>query len=89
MQQGKQIRNILTPDEVKAIGMGLGRIIEDLEEVNKRGDIPWTPEAIVIQTEILSNARSAAKKIEQMTGFACKLDEYKEGDEKEFLTKQS
>lgn len=87
--KGKPIKNLLVPEEVMAIGLGLSRLIEDMETVNKDGNIPWTPEAILIQGQILSNARSAAKKIEQMTGFVCKLDPYKEGDENEFLTKQS
>ncbi len=85
MKTGKQIRNVLTPQEVMAIGMGLGRIIEDLEEMEKTPGINWTAEAISIQSQMLSNAKSAASKIEQMTGFACKLDPYQEGDEKDFV----
>lgn len=79
----------LNPHEVMAIGLGLSRLIEEMEDIKKNAAIPWTPEARQIQKEILSNARSAASKIEKITGFECKLDAYLDGDETEFLTKES
>ena len=79
----------LTPHEVMAIGMGLARIIEDMEDIKKDASIPWTPESRKMQKEILDNAKSAASKIEAISGFECKLDDYQEGDEDEFLTKPS
>jgi hypothetical protein len=79
------------PDEVRAIGLGLGRVIDDLNSM-KRGellDVPWTPEARKIQKEISAATRSAAAKLEKFTGIKCELPPYIDGDEDEFLTKES
>lgn len=84
---GDQFR--LSPFEVMAIGLGLSRIIEDIEETKNDPRLPFTPEARRIQKEIYDSAKSAAMKIEKITGFECKLDAYVDGDENEFLTKQS
>jgi len=81
--------DILTPHEVMAIGLGLSRIIEDMEALNNDDTIPWTPDARKMKAEILNNAKSAAAKIEKATGFECRIDPYKDGDEDEFLTKES
>lgn len=79
----------LNPHEVMAIGLGLSRILDDFESIKNDATIPWTPESRKIQKEIFAAATSAAKKIEAITGFECKLDAYVEGDENEFLTKES
>jgi hypothetical protein len=79
------------PNEVMAIGLGLARVIEDIQAI-KRGEYvntPWTPEARKIQSEILTACQSAANKIEKFAGHKCNLPPYENGDENEFLTKQS
>ena len=86
-QVGDQFK--LNPHEVMAIGLGLSRILEDFEAIKNDPTIPWTPEARKIQKEIYTSAKSAAEKIEKITGFECRLDAYVDGDENEFLTKQS
>lgn len=79
------------PNEVAAIGLGLARVIEDINAM-KEGEwenTPWTPEARQIQKDILAACQSAANKIERFTGYKCDLPPYVEGDENEFLTKES
>lgn len=79
------------PDEVRAIALGLGRVVDDINAM-KRGEwanTPWTPEARKIQGEILRHARAAAAKLEKFTGIKCDLPPYIKGDEDEFLTKES
>lgn len=79
------------PAEVRALALGLGRVIDDLNEMKKgnNANIPWTPEARKMQAEIVAASRSAAAKLERFTGIKCKLPDYKPGDENEFLTKES
>lgn len=78
------------PDEVKAIALGLGRIIDDYKELDKTQPyIPWTPEARKMKVQILNASRTAAAKLEKFTGIKCDLPEYQPGDEDEFLTKES
>lgn len=81
--------NALNPNEVAIIQMALGGMIEDLEEVSKNPSYPFTPEARKDQRDILSTAKSALAKIVLASGKAVRLDPYREGDENEFLTKQS
>lgn len=81
--------NKLTPEEVTVIQMALQNTIEDLETVGKDPTIPLTPEARKDAREILANAKSALKKIQSTSGHAVRMDPYKEGDEKEFFTKES
>ena len=79
------------PAEVTAISMGLARVIEDINAIKKGEYVntPWTPEARKIQAEILAACQSAANKIEKFAGVKCELPPYENGDENEFLTKQS
>lgn len=69
--------------------MGLGMIIHDFSEVDKDDSIPWTPEARKFKKEIMTAVLSAAAKIEKFTGIKCEVPPYKDGDENEFLTKES
>ena len=78
----------LTMEEYRAVQLGLGRIIEDLTKP-KMDMYPWTPEVRKFKKEIVTAANTAAAKIEKVTGVKAELPEYEEGDEDEFLTKQS
>lgn len=80
---------ILTPKEVFATEMALSAMIEDLEAMVNNQQYPFTPEARAEMKDILATSRSAHKKIALASGNLVKLDPYKEGDEKEFLTKES
>lgn len=82
----KAERIYFNPQEVLAISMGLGLIMDDFN-ANKLQ--PWTPETRKTQAQILAAVKSAAAKLEKFTGIKCELPPYEEGDENEFLTKQS
>lgn len=81
--------NALTPDEVLIVQMALQQIIEDNEAVSTDSTLPFTPEARTMMRDMLKNAKSALVKIQKASGCAIQLDPYNEGDEKEFLTKES
>ncbi len=81
--------NILTPEEVLITQMALSGLIEDLDKINSDTAIPFTPESRTYQKQMLDSARSAHTKIAVASGKLVQLDTYKEGDEKEFLTKES
>jgi hypothetical protein len=90
-RQMKPEKIYFNPKEVMAISMGLGRVIEDINAM-KKGEyvgIPWTPEARSILADILEACQSAASKLEKFAGVKCELPPYEEGDENEFLTKES
>lgn len=69
--------------------MALTTFIEDNEEMSKNPVIPFTPEARKYMKHMNENAKSALSKIQLASGHELKLDPYNEGDEKEFLTKES
>ena len=81
--------NALTPDEVAVVQMALGGMIEDLEAARMNPNYPFTPQSRRDMNDILSNSKSALAKIALASGKLLKLDPYQEGDEKDFLTKQS
>jgi hypothetical protein len=76
------------PNEVKAISMGLGIMLDDIDSPLMKQQ-PWTPEARKDFKEMKEAARSAAAKLEKFTGIKCALPPYNDGDENEFLTKES
>lgn len=81
--------NQLTPQEVGIIQIALGTMIEDAEAMCHDQTIPFNPQARKEMREILATAKSALAKIQLTTGHAVRLDPYQQGDEKEFLTKES
>lgn len=81
-------RVFLTPEEAQAIQMALGMLMENFE-ITKDQSIPFNPLARGYIMGIISAANSAAAKIEKITGITSQIPEYNEGDEDEFLTKES
>lgn len=84
-------QEIFNQGELKIIVMGIERIVEDLEAVSKNPNYPFTPEARKDMNDMLAAAYSSKKKLEKVAnkGVAFKIEQYEEGDEKDFLTKQS
>ncbi|MEP7317192.1 MAG: hypothetical protein ABI921_00570 [Panacibacter sp.] len=80
---------LLTPDEVFVIQMALIKFIEENQSASKNQNFPFTPQARKELHTILTAAQSALSKISHSSGQTVQLDPYKEGDEKEFLTKPS
>jgi hypothetical protein len=81
--------NALTPDEVAVVQMALGAMIEDVDSGLKNQNFPFTPETRKDMKDILRHSQSALAKIAVASGKLLKLDPYVEGDEKDFITKQS
>lgn len=81
--------NALTPKEVLIVQMALTTFIEDNDSMSKNPNFPFTPEARLNIKDMGKTAKSALAKIQKASGHAVQLDPYKEGDEKEFLTKES
>lgn len=80
---------VLSPNEVAITQMALSGLIEDLTAVSTNPEYPFTPEARKDQKSMLDAAKSAHAKLAATSGLEVKLDPYMEGDEEEFLTKQS
>lgn len=82
---------IFTPNELKMIIQGITICIEDLDAVRNDPKYPFTPESRKDMKDMWEAATSAKKKLEGVVnkGIAFKLDKYNEGDEKDFLTKES
>lgn len=79
----------LTPQEVTITQIALSGLVEDLTAVSTNPSYPFTPQARIEQKEMLDCAKSALAKIATVSGELVQLDPYKEGDEDEFLTKES
>lgn len=81
----------ITGQEVKVILLALEGMIQDRDAVSKNPKYPFTPETRKDIKDILEFSRSAKSKLEKvcLKGKAFRMDPYQEGDEKEFLTKES
>lgn len=79
----------LKPDEGKFLSMGVVRMLEDLQITSKNQKINWTPDTRKQIKEMLDAGNSLKAKLLKL-GFDMRdLPPYLEGDENEFLTKQS
>lgn len=79
----------LKPDEGKFLSMAVVRMVEDLKDTSKNQLINWNPETRKQLKEMLSAGESLSNKLLKL-GFDMRdLPPYFEGDENEFLTKQS
>lgn len=80
----------LTPNEAKAVGLGLVKIIDDVERVHKDPEYPWTPESRRMFREMLEAAYGAKAKIEKLSGEKIPpLPDLEPGEETDYLTKES
>ena len=77
------------PAEVAVMQMALQALIEDLGSAASSPKLPFTPEARIEMQNILSNAKSALNKCAIASGKLIELPPFREGDEKEFFTKES
>ena len=81
--------NVLTPDEVAMTQMALSSIMEDMQAARMNPKYPFTPEARKQMNEMFAVAQSAHNKLAKASGKSISIDPFKDGDEKEFLTKES
>lgn len=85
----RNLKQGLSPKEVLTIQMALAMMIEDVEASSKDVRIPFTPQTRKEIADMLLNAKAAKAKIDLAVGNECIIQPYQEGDEKEFITKQS
>lgn len=85
----ENLKQGLSPKEVKTIQMALSIMIEDLDGGLKNPTFPLTPEARKDMKDMLLHCKSAKAKIDLAVGHECIVEPYQEGDEKDFITKQS
>ncbi len=79
----------LKPDEGKFLSMAVVRMIEDLQDTSKNERFNWTPEARKDLKDMLAAGNSLKIKLLKLGFDMRELPPYEEGDEDEFLTKQS
>lgn len=85
--KGEQL--YLKPDEAKFISMAVISMIEQLQSTSKNERINWNPEARKNLKDMLSAGASLRIKLLKLGFDMSELPPYLDGDEDEFLTKQS
>lgn len=79
----------LKPEEGKFLSMAVVRMIEDLKETSQNQIINWAPDARKQLKEMLTAGESLRQKLVKLGFDMRELPPYIDGDENEFLTKQS
>lgn len=85
----ENLKQGLSPKEVKVLQMALSVFIEDMDGGLKNPTFPFTPQARSEMKDMLLNAKSAKAKIDLAAGHECTVEPYQDGDEKDFITKES
>lgn len=76
----------LKPDEGKFLALAVLRTLDEIRETEEH---PWTPAARKDRKDMLTAGTALRLKLEKL-GFDMRpLPDYEQGDEDEFLTKQS
>lgn len=79
----------LKPDEGRFLLMAAGRVLEELVASANDETIPWNPETRKQFKEMIAAGQSLKTKLSKL-GFDIEdVPPYNEGDEKDFLTKES
>jgi hypothetical protein len=85
--KGEQL--YLKPDEAKFISMAVVAMIEQLRDTSKNELINWNPDARKDLKEMLTAGNNLSVKLQKLGFDMRELPPYLDGDENEFLTKQS
>lgn len=85
--KGQQL--YLKPDESAFISMAVLSLIEQLQDTSKDERINWNPKSRKDLKEMLSAGTSLHIKMEKLGFDMRQLPPFIEGDENDFLTKQS
>lgn len=85
--KGEQL--YLKPDEAKFISMAIVGMLEDLQSAYKNSFINFNPEARKDLKEMILAGNSLKIKLQKLGLDMRDLPDYAQGDEDEFLTKQS
>jgi len=79
----------LKPDEGKFLSMAVVSMVEQLTNTSKNQNINWNPEIRNQLKDMVAAGKTLRIKLEKL-GFDMRdLPRYIDGDEKEFLTKES
>lgn len=79
----------LKSDEGKFLSMSVVAIIEQLTETSKNEKINWNPESRKDIKEMLAAGKTLRIKLEKLGFYMNDLPPYIDGEEEDFLTKQS
>jgi hypothetical protein len=79
----------LKPDEKKFVAMSVVSTLEQLQEMASNPQINWNPETRKDLKDMLAAGNSLRIKLEKLGFDVRELPPYVDGDENEFLTKQS
>jgi len=85
--KGEQL--YLKPNEAKFISMAVVAMIDELQSTSKNQNINWNPESRKDFKDMLAAGNSLRIKLQKLGFDVRDLPPYFEGDEKDFLTKQS
>lgn len=79
----------LKPDEGKFLSMAVVGMIEDLRQSLQNQSVPWNPESRKDMKDMLAAGESLRIKLKKL-GFDMRdLPPYIDGEEKDYLTKES
>lgn len=76
-------------DEGKFLAMAVLAMLEDLSDSSKDEKINWNPSARKTIKEMIAAGQSLKSKLQNLGIDMAPLPPYLDGDEKEFLTKES
>lgn len=79
----------LKPDEAKFLSMAVVSVLEQLQETSKNQLINWNPETRKDLKDMVAAGTSLKIKLGKLGFDMGELPPYLDGDENEFLTKQS
>lgn len=79
----------LKPAEGKFLALATMALLTDMEEGNQHPQFNWTPEARRDFREIIEAGKSLRIKLAKLGFNMTNLPPFKEGDQDEFLTKES
>lgn len=79
----------LKPKEQMFVSMAVVSMVEQLENTSKNPRINWTPEARKTLKDMLEAGNDLKAKLTKLGFDMTPLPPFEEGDEKEFLTKES
>lgn len=79
----------LTADEMKAAQLALMEMERDMLKAHTDPTIPWNPEVRATQKEMRLAARSAIRKISEVTGIPAEFPNIYDHDINKYMTKPS
>lgn len=79
----------LKPEEGKFLALSVINLLELLKDTSQNPKIPWNPEARKQHREMMEAGKSLSAKLKKLGFDMTDLPPFMDGDEQEFLTKES